>query len=44
MIRQMMFESEFVPESVSVSKMFVKTVVLRLPLNIAIAVVSPIRR
>jgi hypothetical protein len=43
-IRQMIFESEFVPESVFLPKTFVKTLALLLPLNIAVAAVSPIRR
>ncbi len=40
----MIFESEFVSESVFIPKTFVNTLVLLVPLNIAVVAVSPIRR
>jgi hypothetical protein len=40
----MIFESEFVSESVFIPKKFVRMLALLLPLNIAVAAVSPIRR
>jgi len=42
-MRQMIFESKIVPEYVFHLRMFVETLARLLPLNIAVALVSPIR-